>query len=286
LAANLAQGLAAMLQKSPVELDAMGAKGRERILALCDDARIAALHREYYESLAKHLADRPRAKSLSAGVLLFGENDGEETLTKAESSVLHQTADLSLRAVTAPPRVSRSGLFRRIETDAEGRTKALPDLPERLAALPLPEVLYMGSDKDCLPPDLLDRAANYFANSPETGACALRTIRRGELCAAFRNEPEDLARPAEFAERWVYRGSALAQAGGPLGKGYFLSDALRDAALRLLESGWRIGFLPVAVEVSADADPKIRQPYAFSGKGDSERDVAACRCATSHNPAD
>jgi glycosyltransferase involved in cell wall biosynthesis len=286
LAANLARGLAAMLAKTPAELDAMGAEGRARILAICDDARIATLHREYYANLTRNLAGRPATSSLSTGVLLFGENGEVGTLAKAENSVLHQTADLCLRAVVAPPHAGRSGLFQRIETDAEGRAKNLPDLPERLAALPLPKVLYMGSDKDILPPDLLDRAANYFANSPETGACALRTIRRGELCAAFRSEREDLARPASFAERWVYRGSALAQAGGPIVRGYYLSDALRDAALRLLESGWRIGMLPVTVEVSADADPKIRQPYAFSEKGDSERDVAACRVAASHNPAD
>jgi len=286
LAANLARGLAAMLEKSSAELDAMGAAGRKRILEICDDARITALHREYYTGLVRTAASRTRPRPPSSGGLLFGEGGDDAALARAENSVICQTADLACRLVAAPPRAGRSSLLERIQTDAESLAKGDVPLAERLAALPLPEALYMGSILDALPPDLLDRATNFFANNPDAGACALRTIRHGELCAAFRIEPEDLARPALFAERWVFRGSALAQAGGPLGRGYFLSDALRDAALRILESGWRIGILPVAVEVPESADPKIRQPYAFSAKGDSERDVAVCRGAICPGPAD
>ena len=278
LAENLFSGLCKLLQSAAEERDEMGRRGREQILKTCDDGHIATLHERYYERLKDALRTGESA-ALSTGALLLGDHPDEGRVRRALYALSIQTADSPRRlAASALPESAAAVYgFAKIPSDAAGRDAGLPPLAERLGEEKWPEVLYVGSCADILPPEALEAAARFFAAHDEFGACALRTSVRGELSSAFRNEEAHLAAPAAFPERWIFRSAALVQSGGVLQNGYYLSDLLRDAVLRILDRGWRIGVLPVAAELSAHFDPQVVRPFAFASREDSIRAVLPTR---------
>jgi glycosyltransferase involved in cell wall biosynthesis len=282
---NLAAGLEKMLLKSPEELAAMGEKSRARILSICDDGAITKRHTDYYARLGeKTSAKRAAAKTVPTNFALALLDDGADKKRAADAceALARQTVDVPVRILaTDDPAKSVPAGWMRIEGDATGCKAGLAPLARRLdAAIGNADVIYVGAADDLLAPDAFRLAANVFTNHPECAFCAVWTVTKGNVSAAYRSDPAHLASPADFAERWFFRGHALAECGGVAANGYFLQDVLRDAVLRLIEKGWRGTMIPQPlVDVAGRGACAVLSPFAFSERRDSIRAVAEAHAA-------
>ncbi len=275
----LTDALDSMLSASAEELRASGQRARQRILSYCDDARVTALHEEYYTSLRDGETDAA-ATVRDAGILLF--SDGAGSPADALRAANAQTKDIRTRVVVGEKIWRDSANMGLLEgwsvlpSDGECRLAGREGVADTLARLcdSLPDVLYIGAADDVLHPDSLRMAANTFANLPGCDLCACWTKKGNRVCAAFRNDPAQIARPATFPERWFFRTSAIRRAGGPIGAGYHLQDVLRDLAVRILRKGGYASCIPQAlVEVAEREDGRVVRPVAFSERRDSVREV-------------
>jgi hypothetical protein len=287
LVRNLQSGLERMLEMSAEQLGEMGARAATRILSICDDATIASRRLDSFASLARRTRERvsesAKAPPLRTGVILFDDGAAPDRAAEALKGIAVQTVEAAAKLIAGNSVRGRAAALPWLESwtvlpsDAEGRRAGLPPLAARLADLSaaMPEALYIGAADDILAPDALRQAANFFANHPEAGCCACWTSSEGETCAAFRNDAAHLLAPALFPERWFFRAAALRECGGILCAGYHLPDLLRDAVLRLLRQGWRIGGMAGAfVDVSRREPQPVVRPLAFHERRDSVRDVA------------
>jgi glycosyltransferase involved in cell wall biosynthesis len=280
LRANLRIALEKMLSKSAAELAAMGEKSRAHILSICDDSLIAKRRIEYYAALAEKVAARKNglAKTQTkVGVILLDDDVEPKRIAKACEAVSRQTIDVAAKVLATNERapVAPSG-WTQIPGDALGSADGLKPLAERLAGMAdLPDVIYVGAAGDILNPDALRQAANVFTNNPECGFCAMWTVSKGNVSAAYRSDPVHLLAPADFPERWFFRTAALAKCGGVIQNGYYLPDILRDAVLRLIAQGWRGMIVPQPLADVETREPHaVIQPFAFADRRDSLRVVA------------
>ena len=284
LVENLAAGLEKMFSKSPEELAAMGEKSRARILSICDDRAIAKCHADYYAGLGKAVAAKRAAgiRPTKFALALLDDGAGKKRATDACEALARQTVEVPVRIfATDDPAKSVPSGWTLIEGDATGRKAGLAPLAERLGEMVLKaNVVYLGAADDLLAPDAFRLAANVFTNHPECAFCAVWTVTKGNVSAAYRSDPAHLAAPANFPERWFFRGEALAECGGVAVNGYFIQDILRDAVLRLIEKGWRGTLIPhPLVDVAEREAAAMRTPFAFSGRRDSIRAVAEAHAA-------
>lgn len=290
LADNLAAALDRMLVLDAEALAAMGKAARERILTICDDAAIIAAHVEWYRQLKR--TNAAPAAPLRTGVVLLGDGDCAARAPKALDAVNAQDTELVARILVgcgiAGDHLAASRLdgWQVLADDAEGIAQGLDSLPVRLAAAleaAHVDAIYAGAADDVLAPGALRQAANYFANHPEIGCLTCWTRDWEQITTALRVEPAHLLAPAQFPERWFFRMDALAQCGGLLVNGSHLPDLLRDAVLRLLATGWRIGCLAAPiVQPGLGSNAPLLRPFAFQERRDSIRDVTLANLHSFH----
>jgi hypothetical protein len=147
-------------------------------------------------------------------------------------------------------------------------------LMEELAAAGAP-FAYVGAADDVLAPGALRKAGRFLANHPDFGACACWTGSAEDACAAFRSDALHLLAPAMYPERWFFRIEALQAVGGLFVNGSHLPDLLRDAVLRLVTGGWRVGCIGEALIVPGHRESApLLAPFAFNERRDSVRAVA------------
>jgi glycosyltransferase involved in cell wall biosynthesis len=284
---NLATGLEKMLSKSLAELLEMGAKSRARILEICDDLKIVKRHLDYYANLAAKTRESVAARHMpEVGAVLFDDGADPKKIARAIGSVNAQTVEAKARIYVGNigkiDAAARESLASWVVVAQDGADASGLTLVENLAAIlkRLPEVIYVGAADDILYPDAMRCAANHFANRPEDGAAACWTTLGRVPVAEFRNDPEHILSPANFAERRFFRRSALDECGGLAVNGCYLPDILIDAAIRLVEKGWRTGCISLPTVETANRNPAaIINPFGFNERRDSIRAVEYSRAS-------
>jgi len=292
LARNLERALDRMLTLDPGRLHTMGEAARARILQACGDDAIIQRHIEYYGRLRTDAGSHPaRSQEIPAAVLLL--DDGAVNgagAARALSAVAAQDSEPAGRVLVGRNLAQNHLLtgqltgWSLLAGDAEGIDEGLDPLPIRLGQVLAGTgagVAYVGAADDVLSPGALRMAARYLANHPRCGACACWTRQGGVESAFFRNAPLHLLAPALHPERWFFRVAALRACGGVFVNGGHLPDLLRDAVLRLVAAGWRIGCIgETLVDVRHREHAPVLRPFAFQERRDSIRAVVQAHAPT------